>query len=131
MVNVLSTRTHWILQRVTGVILILVFVVHVLLEWATPDQAAGTQGPVVGDQFFEIGISFSPLTYQVFAIATLAILLYHGLKGVSNIVTGHSRELSDRTINLINTILLVTGVILFIQGVLIIRMVAGMQPGGL
>lgn len=128
--NLISTRSHWILQRATGILLIALFATHVAMEWLTSAEADGVQGPVVGDQFFEIGISFSPLVYQIVAVVTLGILLYHGLNGVSNIVIGHSREFSPRTIRIINGLLVISGVVLFIQGVLIIRMVAGMQTGG-
>lgn len=129
--SLISTRSSWILQRATGVLLIVIFVIHVAVEATTTAEADGGQGPVVGDQFFEIGISFSPLAYQIVAVLTLGVLLYHGLNGVSNIVMGHSREFSPRAVKVINGLLAVTGVILFIQGVLIIRMVAGMQTGGI
>lgn len=128
--NILSARSEWIFQRVTGVLLIVIFAVHVLREWMSSGEAEGIQGPVVGDQFFEIGISFSPLFYQVIAIGTLAILLYHGLNGVHNITVGHTRELNDRQITLIGALLAVAGIVLFVQGVLIINMIAGMQTGG-
>lgn len=115
----------WLLQRVTGVGLIVLLGFHFAVEHFIVGGAEVnfsntvermTQG-VISGQFGTVEIS--ALLYQTIAILLLGFSIYHGFNGVYTIATeqGWSRK-AEKTVR---AVLVVGGIALFIQGILIFR----------
>ncbi|HJW91709.1 MAG TPA: hypothetical protein VJ436_13800, partial [Anaerolineales bacterium] len=99
----------WILQRVTGIALILFLGIHIgvlhFIELA--------QGIYIN--FGSVHQRLSTVLFVVVDYSLLALVLYHALNGLRNVIFDF--ELSDSTRRLVNRGLLLFGVIFFAYGV--------------
>jgi succinate dehydrogenase / fumarate reductase, membrane anchor subunit len=72
------TLWPWIIQRVTGVVLVVLLAVHI----ANPEVQAGTREVIV---FSDVAYRMTMAFWWIFNITLLTFVLYHGLNGIRNI----------------------------------------------
>lgn len=113
---------HWFLQRITGVLLILLVGIHILVVHFIP------MGFALAEQF---GVSSYQATYErlaggwFFAIdwTLLVLALYHGLNGVRTVILDFS--FGPKLNLLISIIFVLVGVLAIIYGSWILMVVLG------
>lgn len=121
----------WLIQRLTGVGLVVLLGFHFAIEHfvvgaanitASNTEARMSEGVIVADRLFfeipfEITINMPALLYQVIALLLLAFSVHHGMYGVYNILM--EQNFSERTELWLRYFFMVFSAALFIQGVLI------------
>jgi succinate dehydrogenase / fumarate reductase, membrane anchor subunit len=80
------TLWPWIIQRVTGVVLVVLLAVHIGVNHfgplANPEVQAGTREVIV---FSDVAYRMTMAFWWIFNITLLTFVLYHGLNGIRNI----------------------------------------------
>lgn len=99
----------WILQRATGIALILLLGIHIgVLHFIELAQG-------ISITFGSVHARLSTALFVIVDYSLLALVLYHALNGVRNVLFDF--ELSDGARRLVNRVLLLVGVVVFIYGV--------------
>lgn len=121
----------WLLQRVTGVGLVVLLGFHFAVEHFVVGAANVTaentaermsEGVIVADRMLfdiplQLTIDIPGLLYQAIALLLLAFSVHHGMYGVYNILM--EQDFSRRTERALKYFFVVFSAALFVQGVLI------------
>lgn len=122
------SSTAWLLQRLTGIGLIVLLGFHFAVEHFIVGahnikfdntQARMAEGLIHGGELIPITIDLPALLYQAIAILLLAFSIEHGLYGTYNILT--EQNLSRGTEKVLKYVFVIGGIALFVQGLLIFQ----------
>jgi succinate dehydrogenase / fumarate reductase membrane anchor subunit len=102
---------HWVLQRVTGALLLVLLIAHFWVEHFASENLLGGQ---LNYQAIEARIRMP--AWQAIDLTFLAVALYHGLNGLRNILLDYSR-IGPRMARVLTAALIVTGAIWMYWGV--------------
>jgi len=109
----------WILQRITGVVLVVLMAIHIIVNhFGNLDKVGKTINGVnhtdlimFNDVAYRLGMAF----WWVIDVALLAFVLFHGFNGIRNIAL--DMGLTDRAEKAVTAVLTVVGVIGFGFGI--------------
>ncbi|MDY7081634.1 MAG: hypothetical protein SXQ77_04315 [Halobacteria archaeon] len=116
----------WLLQRITGVGLVVLLGFHFAVEHfivgaanVTAENTAErmSEGVIAADHIFNVTINIPALAYQAIALLLLAFSVHHGMYGLYNILL--ELDLSETTETALKYGFAVLSVALFVQGILI------------
>ena len=129
--------TNWLLQRVTGVGLIVLLGFHFAVEHfivgaanVTAENTAERMatGVIDASHIFDVTIDMPALLYQATALLLLVFSVYHGMYGAYNVIVEWG--VSPRTERALQVGFALLSVALLIQGVLIFLAFVGGGPRG-
>lgn len=101
----------WVLQRITGVVLVVLMTIHIVVNHFGNIDKVGTPGHgdliMFNDVAYRLGMAF----WWVIDISLLAFVLFHGFNGIRNIAI--DMGLTARANRLITVVLWILGLVGF------------------
>jgi succinate dehydrogenase / fumarate reductase membrane anchor subunit len=101
-----SGAVKWYMQRITGIVLVVLLVGHYILMHATPDS---------GHTYHAVMLRLQSPVWKIIDLSFITLGLWHGLNGTWNVIRDH--EMSAAVSMTLYTLLIISGLAFWFLGI--------------